>query len=64
MNAPVNDPVNLGNLRELTLLGLAKQVVRMSESKSKIVYRACPPTIQRCASRTSAARAGCSGGSR
>ena len=42
MNAPVNDPVNLGNPREMTLLELAKQVVRMSGSKSEIVYRALP----------------------
>ncbi len=42
MNAPVNDPVNLGNPRELTLLELAKHVLRMSESKSEIVYRALP----------------------
>ena len=28
MNAPVNDPVNLGNPRELTLLELAKQILK------------------------------------
>ena len=42
MNAPVNDPVNLGNPRELTLLELAKQILKISGSKSEIVYRPLP----------------------
>jgi dTDP-glucose 4,6-dehydratase len=42
MNAPVNDPVNLGNPRELTLLELAKQILSISGSKSEIVYRPLP----------------------
>jgi hypothetical protein len=42
MAAPVNDPVNLGNPREMTLLELAKQVLRLSGSKSEIVYRPLP----------------------
>ena len=42
MNAPVNDPVNLGNPRELTLLELAKQVLRLSGSRSEIVFRPLP----------------------
>src|SRR5688572_16887294 len=42
MNAPVNDPVNLGNPRELTLLELAKEILKTSGSKSEIVYRPLP----------------------
>ncbi len=42
MNAPVSDPVNLGNPREMTLLELAQQVLRLSGSKSEIVYRPLP----------------------
>ena len=42
MNAPVNDPVNLGNPREMTLLELAKHVLRLSGSSSEIVYRPLP----------------------
>ncbi len=42
MNAPVNDPVNLGNPRELTLLELARLVLKISGSKSEIVYRPLP----------------------
>ncbi|HET8577258.1 MAG TPA: UDP-glucuronic acid decarboxylase family protein [Methylomirabilota bacterium] len=42
MNAPVNDPVNLGNPREMTLLELAKQVLRLSGSRSEIVFRPLP----------------------
>ena len=43
MNAPVNDPVNLGNPRELTLLELAEaRSASISGSKSEIVYRPLP----------------------
>jgi len=42
MNAAVNDPVNLGNPREMTLLELAKHVLRLSGSSSEIVYRPLP----------------------
>jgi dTDP-glucose 4,6-dehydratase len=42
MGAPVNDPVNLGNPREMTLLDLAKQVVRLAGSRSPIVFRPLP----------------------
>src|SRR6202795_3312860 len=38
MQAPVNDPVNLGNPREMTLLELAKQILRLSGSRSEIVF--------------------------
>ena len=55
MNAPVNDPVNLGNPREMTLLELAKRVLegqRVAGARS--CSPRCPPTTPRCASPTSA----------
>jgi dTDP-glucose 4,6-dehydratase len=42
MQASVNDPVNLGNPREMTLLELAKQVLALSGSRSEIVFRPLP----------------------
>jgi len=42
MHASVNDPVNIGNPRELTLLELAKHVIRAAGSTSEIVYRSLP----------------------
>jgi dTDP-glucose 4,6-dehydratase len=42
MQAPVNDPVNLGNPREMTLLELAKQVLRATGARSEIVFRPLP----------------------
>jgi dTDP-glucose 4,6-dehydratase len=42
MQASVNDPVNLGNPREMTLLELAKEILRLSGSRSEIVFRPLP----------------------
>ncbi|HEV8439815.1 MAG TPA: UDP-glucuronic acid decarboxylase family protein [Methylomirabilota bacterium] len=42
MQAPVNDPVNLGNPREMTLLELARHVLELSGSRSEIVFRPLP----------------------
>ncbi len=42
MQAGVNEPVNLGNPREMTLLELAKQVLRLSGSRSEIVFGPLP----------------------
>jgi dTDP-glucose 4,6-dehydratase len=42
MHAAVNDPVNLGNPREMTLLELAKQILRLSGSHSEIVFGPLP----------------------
>jgi dTDP-glucose 4,6-dehydratase len=42
MNAAFNNPVNLGNPREMTLLELAKQVLRLSGARSEIVFRPLP----------------------
>jgi dTDP-glucose 4,6-dehydratase len=42
MQAPVNEPINLGNPREMTLLQLAKEIVRLSDARSEIVFRPLP----------------------
>ena len=42
MRAPVNDPVNLGNPREMTLLELAKHVLRATGSRSDVVFGPLP----------------------
>jgi dTDP-glucose 4,6-dehydratase len=42
MQAPVNDPVNIGNPREMTLLELAKQILRQSGSQSTITFGPLP----------------------
>jgi dTDP-glucose 4,6-dehydratase len=42
MQAPVNDPVNIGNPREMTLLELAKHVLRATGSRSELVFRPLP----------------------
>jgi dTDP-glucose 4,6-dehydratase len=38
----LNEPVNLGNPHEMTLLELAESVRRLSRSKSRLVYRPLP----------------------
>lgn len=44
MNTPdhVTGPVNIGNTREFTILELAKKIIEMTDSKSKIVYETLP----------------------
>jgi dTDP-glucose 4,6-dehydratase len=42
MQADVNEPVNIGNPREMTLLELARQIIRMSGSRSEVVFRPLP----------------------
>jgi dTDP-glucose 4,6-dehydratase len=42
MQAPVNDPVNIGNPVEMTLLDLAKRIIRLAGSQSEIVFRPLP----------------------
>jgi dTDP-glucose 4,6-dehydratase len=37
-----NDPVNIGNPHEMTIEEIARTIIRMAESKSKIVYRSLP----------------------
>jgi dTDP-glucose 4,6-dehydratase len=42
MHAAVNDPVNIGNPQEMTLLELAKRIIRLAGSQSEIVFRPLP----------------------
>jgi dTDP-glucose 4,6-dehydratase len=42
MQAPVNDPVNIGNPHEMTLVELAKRIIRLTGSQSEIVFRPLP----------------------
>jgi dTDP-glucose 4,6-dehydratase len=42
MESNVNDPVNVGNPREMTLEDLARTIIRMTGSTSRIVYRPLP----------------------
>jgi dTDP-glucose 4,6-dehydratase len=42
MQASVNDPVNIGNPHEMTLLDLAKHIVRVTGSVSEIVFGPLP----------------------
>jgi len=42
MQTPVNDPVNIGNPQEMTLLELAKRIIQLSGSRSEIVFRPLP----------------------
>jgi dTDP-glucose 4,6-dehydratase len=42
MESSVNDPVNIGNPREMTLEELATTIIRMTGSRSRIVYRPLP----------------------
>jgi dTDP-glucose 4,6-dehydratase len=50
MHSDANDPVNIGNPREMSLAELATLIIRMSGSTSKIVYRPLPtddPKVRR-----------------
>jgi dTDP-glucose 4,6-dehydratase len=42
MASSVNDPVNIGNPFEMTLLDLAKRILRLSGSRSEIVFQPLP----------------------
>ena len=42
MQAPVNDPVNIGNPHEMTLLDLAKRIIKLTGARSEIVFRPLP----------------------
>jgi dTDP-glucose 4,6-dehydratase len=37
-----NDPINIGNPQEMTIEQIAKQIIAMTGSKSKIIYKALP----------------------
>jgi nucleoside-diphosphate-sugar epimerase len=38
----INDPVNLGNPHEFTILELAKLILKLTKSKSKIIFKPLP----------------------
>jgi dTDP-glucose 4,6-dehydratase len=42
MESNENDPVNIGNPREMTIEDIARTIIRMTRSKSQIVYRPLP----------------------
>jgi dTDP-glucose 4,6-dehydratase len=42
MLSKVNDPVNIGNPREMTIADIANTIVRMTGSSSRLVYRELP----------------------
>ncbi|HXE80666.1 MAG TPA: UDP-glucuronic acid decarboxylase family protein [Vicinamibacterales bacterium] len=42
MLSDVNDPVNIGNPREITIADIAKMIIEMTGSSSRIVYRDLP----------------------
>ncbi len=42
MNEPVNEPVNLGNPYEMTLLALARMIVKLADSRSELVFTPLP----------------------
>jgi dTDP-glucose 4,6-dehydratase len=50
MNSKLNEPVNIGNPNEMTLLELAKKIIELTKSKSKIEYKPLPvndPKVRR-----------------
>jgi dTDP-glucose 4,6-dehydratase len=42
MLSPVNEPVNIGNPREMTIGEIARTIIRMTDSPSRIVYKPLP----------------------
>ncbi len=42
MQAATNDPVNIGNPQEMTLLALAERVIALTGSRSRIIFRPLP----------------------
>ena len=42
MKSDINEPVNIGNPNEMTIVGLAKEIIRITKSKSRIVYKPLP----------------------
>jgi nucleoside-diphosphate-sugar epimerase len=37
-----NDPVNIGNPHEMTIKDIAETIIKMTGSKSKVIYRPLP----------------------
>jgi dTDP-glucose 4,6-dehydratase len=42
MLSAVNDPVNIGNPREMTILDIARTIIKMTDSKSRIIHKELP----------------------
>jgi dTDP-glucose 4,6-dehydratase len=42
MESHVNDPVNIGNPHEMTIEDIAKEIIRLTGSKSRLVYKPLP----------------------
>ena len=42
MESRTNDPVNIGNPHEMTIAEIAETIIRMTGSKSRLVYRPLP----------------------
>jgi dTDP-glucose 4,6-dehydratase len=42
MTSNINDPVNIGNPHEMTIEEIARVIIRMTQSSSKLVYRPLP----------------------
>jgi dTDP-glucose 4,6-dehydratase len=42
MDSELNEPVNIGNPHEMTIEGIAKTIIQMTGSKSKIIYQDLP----------------------
>ena len=42
MHAPENDPINIGNPQEMTIEQIARLIIEMTGSTSRIVYRSLP----------------------
>ena len=42
MLSRVNEPINLGNPEEYTILDFAKKILKLAKSRSKIVYKPLP----------------------
>jgi dTDP-glucose 4,6-dehydratase len=42
MLSDVNDPVNIGNPREVTIEDIARTIIKMTGAKSQIIYKPLP----------------------
>ena len=42
MHSDTNDPVNIGNPQEMTVLEIAKEIVSLTGSRSQIIHRPLP----------------------
>ncbi|MEW5822366.1 MAG: UDP-glucuronic acid decarboxylase family protein [Cyanobacteriota bacterium] len=50
MNSDINTPVNIGNPQEISILDLAKLIIKLSNSKSDIIFKPLPeddPKVRR-----------------